>query len=298
MKNNERAQALALLLRLFQKHQSLTHLLQAPEISPFTKTLCFGVARHYYRLTAVADHLIDKPPKDLSVWLAILLGLFQIMVLEMPDYAVVQETVALLSAKQAWAKGFVNAILRRFCREKDTVITTLADHPDFITMHPAWFVQKIQTAWPDDWQQIIHANNIHPPLSLRVNVSRRSLDAYTQDLKQAQITYQLIPHTTAGVIVTEARPVHELPGFSAGDVSVQDGAAQLAGTLLDLKPGLRVLDACCAPGGKLGQLLELEPQLQTCIGLDIDAQRLQRVQANLQALTSPTYLVIRRCLSA
>lgn len=284
MKNSERAQALTILLHVLQKHQPLTQLLQDPTVTPFTKTLCFGFARHYYRLIAIADSMVDKRPKDLNIWIGLLLGLFQITVLKLPDYAVVQETVALLPSKQAWAKGFVNAILRRFCREQEAIQQKLVTNPDFMTMHPPWLVKKIKTNWPQHWQAIIEANNTHPPMSLRVNLSHSSREAYCARLDEQAILYSLIPHTAAGLIVEIACSVHDLPGFADGDISVQDGAAQLAGPLLNLQPGLRVLDACCAPGGKLGQILELESQLATCVGLDVDAQRLKRVQANCDRL--------------
>ena len=284
MKHSERGQALTILLRLFQKQQSLTQSLQEPLLSPFTKTLCFGFARHYYRLAAIADLMVEKRPKELSIWIGILLGIFQISVLKLPDYAVVQETVALLPTKQSWAKGFVNAILRRFCREQDSILEQLAANPDFMTMHPPWLVKKIQTNWPHAWQTIIEANNTHPPMSLRVNLSHLSRETYCTLLDNQKIAYRLIPHTLAGIIVEQACAVQDLPGFAAGDISVQDGAAQLAGPLLELKPGLRVLDACCAPGGKLSQILELEPNLAACVGLDVDGQRLKRVQANCHRL--------------
>jgi 16S rRNA (cytosine967-C5)-methyltransferase len=283
MKQSERAQALAILLNLLQKQQPLSQFLQDPNLSPFTKTLCFGFARHYVRLVTIADHLVDKRPKELNIWISLLLGLLQISVLKLPDYAVVQETVALLPAKQSWAKGFVNAILRRFCREQEAIQQQLASDPDFATMHPTWLVKKIQHAWPTEWQTIITANNNHPPLSLRINLSRISREAYCARLDAAQIVYQLIPYTAAGVIIEHACPIQTLPGFAEGDFSVQDGAAQLSGDLLELQPGLRVLDACCAPGGKLCQMLELEPKL-ICFGLDVDAKRLQRVQANCNRL--------------
>lgn len=290
MKTSERAQALAILLRVLQKHQPLSQLIQDPELSSFTKTLCFGCARYYFRLASIVDSLVEKRPKDLTIWVSLLLGILQISILKLPEYAVVQETVALLPAKQSWAKGFVNAILRRFCREQASIDQTLATHPDFLTMHPPWLVKKMQQAWPEHWQAIITANNIHPPFSLRVNLSHLSRDAYCAQLDEQQISYQLIPHTEAGIILNQAQPVQDLPGFHQGDVSVQDGAAQLAGPLLELQPGLRVLDACCAPGGKLGQLLELEPSLH-CSGIDIDSQRLQKVRSNCERLgISPTLI--------
>lgn len=284
MKISERAHALEILFRLLQKHQPLAQNLQDPSVSPFTKTLCFGVARYYYRLEAIAESLVDKRPKALEIWICILMGLLQITVLKLPEYAVVQETVALLPGKQAWAKGFVNAILRRFCREQAAILKKLMPDPEFMSMHPFWFIEKIQKEWPQHFQAILTMNIQHPPMSVRVNLRRISLENYVARLEQAQISYCRIPHTAAGLIIRQPCPVQELPGFLEGELSIQDGAAQLAGPLLDLKPGLRVLDACCAPGGKLSQILELEPELGACIGIDVDAQRLKRVQDNCTRL--------------
>ena len=280
MKLSERAQACKILVALLEKHQPLMHLLQDPTITPFTKTLCFSFARYYYRLIAIADTLVEKRPKEMNIWVCLLLGLLQIHVLKLPDYAVVKETVALVPAKQAWAKGFINAILRRFCREQMSIEAKLAEDSDYQSLHPKWLIEKLQNVWPGHWQTIVDANNAHPPMSLRVNLARISRAEYCNKLQQNKFSYTLIDATPSGIMLTNACPVTDLPGFAQGEVSVQDGAAQLAGTLLDLQPGLRVLDACCAPGGKLCHILEIESQLSACIGLDIDAQRLQRVQEN------------------
>ncbi len=280
MKNSERAQALTILIRLIQNQQPLSQNLQDPALSPFTKALCFGFARYYFRLVAIADKMVTKRPKDLNIWVGLLLGLFQISVLKIPDYAVVQETVALIPAKQSWAKGFINAILRRFCREQDNILQQLNNQPDFMTMHPAWMIRAFESHWPLASPAIIEANNAHPPMSLRVNLAHLSFEAYCARLDAQEIPHKIIPYTQAGLMIVHPCDVQALPGFSQGDISVQDGAAQLAGPLLDLQPGMRVLDACCAPGGKLTQILELEPQLSFCLGLDVDAHRLQRVEAN------------------
>lgn len=284
MKLSERAQALKILLDLMQKQIPLTQLLQDPGVTPFTKTLCFGFTRHYYRLVSIANSLVEKRPKDMPVWICLLLGLLQITVLDLPEYAVVQETVALLPPKLSWAKGFINAILRRFCREQATILASVAHDPDYVSMHPAWLADKIQHDWPQHGKAIIKANNMHPPMSLRVNLARITREDYGAKLSKNNLDFAFIAHTPAGIMLNQACPVTDLPGFAEGEISVQDGAAQLAGPLLELKPGLRVLDACCAPGGKLCQMLEMEPELAECVGVDIDAQRLQRVQANCQRL--------------
>ncbi|MCR9192792.1 MAG: 16S rRNA (cytosine(967)-C(5))-methyltransferase RsmB [Gammaproteobacteria bacterium] len=280
MTSNDRAIALQHLVRCIETQQPL----QAVE-SPLTKALCFGVTRYYPRLECIASHLVTKHPKDLTVWICILMGLYQIDTMDMPDYAAVQETVALLqTAKKVWAKGFVNAILRRYCRERAAIEIMFKDDPVFTYAHPAWLIEKIQQDWPEDWRSMLQANQAHPPFSLRINTQQTNRDAYQARLITAAIPHQPLAHTEAGVILEQACNVQDIPGFMTGDVSIQDGAAQLAGPLLDLSPGMRVLDACCAPGGKISQILDLVPQLASCVGIDIDAKRIQRVRDNCERL--------------
>ncbi len=284
-KPSDRTVALQILLQVIQNHQPLSQLLQQPGISSLTKALCFGVIRHFIRLESVADSLVIKRPKDLSVWCCILLGLFQLDDMNMPDYAVVQETVALLShLHKTWAKGFVNALLRRYCREQGAIQQALATHPEYQYNHPKWLLQTIQQAWPHEWQAILAANDTHPPMALRINLAKITREAYCKQLAAAEIAYTLLPHTVSGILLDTPCAVDQIPGFIEGEISVQDGAAQLAGPLLTLAPGLRVLDACCAPGGKLGQILELETHLSYCLGIDIEAKRLPKVKDNCRRL--------------
>ncbi len=286
MKKNERLQALRILIKLVELKLPLSHLLKAnPDLTPLGREICFGVCRHYFRLQAIADCLLKKRPKELDVWLSLLMGLYQLHYLRTPDYAVVKETVALLDQlKKSWAKGLVNAVLRTFCREQATLLQQLANTPAFQDGHPSWFVQRIKHDWPNDWQHILTANDTHPPMTLRVNCAQETRSHYLQRLQVAGIEAQQQPHTQNGMTLTKPCAVQDLPGFSAGDISVQDGAAQMAASLLDLQPGLRVLDACCAPGGKTCHILEMEPNLLRCVALDVDAKRLERVQENLTRL--------------
>lgn len=286
MKKTERLDALTILTAVLQHKTPLSYLLQTKtSLSPLSKEICFGVSRHYLRVEALADRLLNKRPKDITVWLSILIGLYQLHFLNIPDYAVVQETVALLDQlKKPWAKGLVNAILRRYCREKETILIDLNQNKSFLYGHPDWFIKRVQHDWPDDWQTILTANDCHPPMSLRINSSRTDTATYLSRLQEIGMDgtlNQVAPHS---IVVNTACAVHDLPGFSAGDVSVQDTAAQLATPLLDLKPGLRVLDACCAPGGKTCHILETEPQLSACVALDIEPNRLMRVRENLTRL--------------
>lgn len=285
MKNNDRLQALFLLTSLLDKKASLSQTLSASELSPMTKELCFGFCRHYYRLEAIAKALLGKKPKETQVWIAILLGIYQLEYLKQPDYAVVQETVALLSAvKKNWAKALVNAVLRNFCRQRETILTELAGDAAYQYGQSPWFLKAIQDAWPKDWEAIASANDRHPPMVLRVNQQQLTTEAYLKRLEEAGIEAKAHTAAPEGIILTTACKVQELPGFAQGMVSVQDGAAQLAVSLLDLQPGQRVLDACAAPGGKTCHIVESEPDLSLCLALDLDSARLQRVADNLQRL--------------
>ncbi|STX29983.1 16S rRNA m5C967 methyltransferase, S-adenosyl-L -methionine-dependent [Legionella beliardensis] len=282
--SNPRLDALQILLKLLQNKASLTQLLQK-EQAPLTKAICFGVCRHYYRLEAIADYLLNKRPKQLDIWLTLLIGLYQLQFLNKPEYAVVQETVAMLDKKQkAWAKGLVNAVLRRFCREKVALLENLEKQTKFIFGHPDWLIKKIKQDWPNDWQSILLNNDTHPPMSLRVNQRHVTRSIYLERLQQVGLPGKSLTYSSVGIALEAPCEVQELPGFANGDIAVQDEAAQLAAPLLALKPGLRILDACAAPGGKTCHILESEPGLKECIALDIDAKRLQRVRENLERM--------------
>lgn len=282
MKQNERLEALKALVCVVQQHTSLS---QQTLSTPLVRALCFGVCRHYFRLEALANLLVKKRPKETDVWIILLMGLYQLHYMRMPDYAVVKETVSLVvSCKKVWAKGLINAVLRNFCRQETSLLAQLETNPAFIHGHPDWLVTRIKQAWPLHWQNILQANDQHPPMSLRVNRLHHSVEAYLATLQASGKNATPIAHTSSGIELATPCEVHELPGFAAGEISVQDGAAQLAATLLDLSPGLRVLDACAAPGGKTGHMLETEPHLSTCVALDVEPKRLVKINENLARL--------------
>lgn len=299
MKNNDRLEALTILSTLLRTKSSLSQLMPATaDLSPMTKELCFGFCRHYFRLEAIAHVLMDKKPKDTEVFVAVLMGFYQLQYMKQPDYAVVQETVALLGAiKKIWAKGLVNAVLRGFCRQREVILADLMKNPLFIHGQPEWFLKQITKDWPGDWQSIAAENDKHPPMTLRVNQSKISRGEYLLRLHDAKIEAE--PHcvATEGIVLKTPCNVHELPGFSEGLVSVQDAAAQLAASLLSLKPGDRVLDACCAPGGKTCHILESEKALSLCVALDVDEKRLKRVEANFQRLDLQAQLLVGDALN-
>ena len=286
MIKNDRLQSLHILLEVLDNGTQLDRLLQADkELSSLTKIICYGVCRHYFRLQVLADSLVDKRPKDLDLWLVLLIGLYQLQYLDKPEYATVQETVALVNKiNKKWAKGLVNAVLRRFCRERTDIMARLEKHGDFISGHPGWFVARVKKDWPASWQMILKANDEHPPMSLRVNLQHLQRDIYLERLFAAGIAASPHAFSQAGIMLESACDVSDLPGFAEGDLSVQDEAAQLAAPLLSLEPGLRVLDVCAAPGGKTCHILELMPELAECVAIDIDERRLLRVHDNLARL--------------
>lgn len=289
---NERQLALIALREILGDGHSLSHL--KTELTPFAQVLCFGVCRYYFRLNALAQHLLKKSPKNLDIWLTLLMGLYQIRELDLPEYAVVHETVALLNTKKTtWAKSLINAALRRYCREKEELNQQLENNLDFRYNYPTWLLERLRKAWPDHWEAMIHESDAHPPMSLRINKQHNTAESYQKQLHDHGIAASLIQHTTHGLVLDKPCNVFDLPGFKAGEVSVQDGAAQLAAELLDLKPDLRVLDACCAPGGKTCHILETESNLKACVALDIEPKRLTRTRENLarQGFETRTHIV-------
>lgn len=280
---NERKLARNALHEVLSENRSLSHI--KTELTPFAQNLCFGVCRHYFRLDALARQLIKKPPKNFDIWLTLLLGLYQLRELDLPQYAVVHETVALLNTKKTnWAKSLINAVLRKYCREKDAIDKQAQKSSSFCYNYPSWLLKRLKKAWPEHWEAIIFASDTHPPMSLRVNMQHTTRERYQKQLAQIHLSATPITQTTHGLRLDKPCDVLDLPGFKAGDISVQDGAAQLAAQLLELKPNLRVLDACCAPGGKTCHILETEPNLKTCIALDIEPKRLNRTRENLARL--------------
>lgn len=258
------------------------------------RELTYGTVRWYYRLAAVANHLLAKPlrGRDADVFALLLVGLYQLEYTRIPAHAAVAETVAAATALgKPWAKGLVNALLRRFQRQRQAVFDALAGDTEAQTAHPRWLVDLLTEAWPDAWPAIIAANNARPPMVLRVNRARGGRDDYLAKLQAASLDAQVTEFAPDGLVLEQPVAVDALPGFADGRVSVQDAAAQLAAGLLDVKPGQRVLDACAAPGGKTGHILEIRPDLDELVAVDVDAQRLARVADNLGRLTLNATLV-------
>lgn len=265
-----------------------------PRDRGLTQELAFGTARWQPRLSALAEKLLQKPFKaaDKDVEALLLVGLYQLLYTRIPAHAALGETVGCAEKlKKPWAKGLLNAVLRRAQREAEPLLAEMERDPMVRTAHPRWLQKSLKGFWPEHWEAICAANNAHPPLMLRVNRRHGSRDAYLQELQAAGFESVACTFSRDGIRLIQACDVTTLPGFAEGRVSVQDEAAQLAADLLDLAPGQRVLDACCAPGGKTCHILEAEPQLAGVVAIDLEAKRLVRVRENLARLQLEAELI-------
>lgn len=248
--------------------------------------LCYGSLRQWPRLAAIAAQLLDKPlrSKDQDIQALIILGLYQLSDTRIPDHAAVASTVAATRAlSKPWAKGLVNALLRRYQRDSEQLYSKLDPAADLA--HPQWLYQRLLQDWGEQQAKLIMAtNNSRPPMTLRVNLSRISRDNYQHLLQEQGIESEAGAYSDAALYLKQPLDVTALPGFASALVSVQDEAAQLAAQLLAPQAGERILDACAAPGGKTCHALELQPEIQELVALDIDSERLSRVAENLERL--------------
>ncbi|HSN22642.1 MAG TPA: 16S rRNA (cytosine(967)-C(5))-methyltransferase RsmB [Methylomicrobium sp.] len=287
---NLRMLAAKALTRVVADGESLTAALelaltpvQTAQDRALIQALCYGVCRYYHRLDFILNRLLDKPIKDSSVRILVLLGLYQLAFMRIKEHAAVAESVG-AAGRKTWAKGLINALLRRYLREKDQ-LEALADADlSALSSHPVWMIDKIRRDWPGYAENCLSENNRQPPLTLRVNLARIPRDAYRESLRQQGIETQEVEFCPSALILAKPLPVEKIPGFADGLVSVQDLAAQLAAGLLDLKQGCRVLDICAAPGGKTAHILEMQNNLQELVAIDIDANRMRRVSDNLSRL--------------
>ena len=245
------------------------------------RELAYGTLRHWGTLDAIARRLATKPTSDPLLHALLAVALYQLDHTRAPPFAVVDRAVdaAGMLARPA-AKRWLNAILRRYLRERDEVRATVAMEPVARWSHPRWWIARVRTDYPSMWESILEAGNRHPPLALRVNARRSTQATLVELLAHAGIAARAVG--SAGVILDVPQPVTVLPGYGEGAFSVQDLGAQLAAPLLDTHPGMRVLDACAAPGGKTSHILEIGDVELTA--LDRDTDRLARVTANLERL--------------
>ncbi|HEU4618100.1 MAG TPA: 16S rRNA (cytosine(967)-C(5))-methyltransferase RsmB [Gammaproteobacteria bacterium] len=287
-----RALAAELDSRILTRGASLDEVLaEAPELpardAALLRALLFGVRRWHHRLERQIGQLLTRPLKRGDAALAALLrvGLLQLEAMRVPDHAAVASTVAaapLLGL--ARAKSLVNAVLRRYLRERDALDRLLETCPEARYSHADWMIDLFRHDWPEGWADLLEANNTEPPMWVRVNLSRTTREAYREKLRAAGIEAEPFERAPAALLLAEPCATSRLPGYAEGEVSVQDAAAQLAAPLLALGPGQRVLDACAAPGGKTAHMLELCRDVDELWALDRDPARLDTVRANLDRL--------------
>jgi len=261
--------------------------IDSPRDRALTRELCYGVLRWLPRLECLARDLLSKPPapRDRDLEILILLGLYQLIYTRIPDHAALAQTVALARKRgKGWATGLVNGVLRRFSRERESLLARADRHDEARYAHPPWLLATLRQAWPNDWRRVVTGNNQRAPMTLRVNRRRATRESYLERLAARGIEAHAVTHTTHGVALHSPIDVECLPGFKAGVVSVQDGAAQLAARILDPAPGERVLDACAAPGGKTAHLLEAQPAPGTLLAVERSAKRMGRLKATLTRL--------------
>lgn len=298
--NNTRAEAARILVKVIEDGQSLTAVLdrQADDGRDVAllRELCYGVLRHVFSLSALTEQLLSKSlkAKDADVRCLIMVGLYQLIHLRVPDHAAINETVAATKTlKKPWAKGLINALLRRYQRESESLLQKVSK--DDRTEHPAWLLERLRADWPEDWQAIIEGNNARAPMTLRVNVAQGGRDAYLADLKANDIDAEPVEEVAEALQLSSPVPVESLPGFAEGRVSVQDAAAQLAAGLLAAEPGQRILDACAAPGGKTAHILEgiaAQDAEIDLLAIDNDERRLSRVAETLDRLELSAELLV------
>ena len=288
---NARAHAAKVLVGVIAQKQQLNHLIadykkNNPHPNPLVQALCYGAMRWYEQLNFIEQQLIKKPLKrtEAIVHCLIIIGLYQLIYLRIPDHAAIYETVsATQQLGKGWSSKLVNAILRNYLRQKDYISRKIKHNIHALYSHPAWLITSIQAEWPIQWQDIIAANNRQAPQTIRVNRQKISRKGYLALLANNNIDAHLLTGTTSGIVILEAQKTKNLPKFKEGFISIQDGAAQLASELLDLQPNERVLDACAAPGGKTAHLIEIEPTI-SLLALDISSQRCQKIKENMTRL--------------
>lgn len=294
---NGRVLATRLLHEVLQRQRSLNEAQNQlptsdPRESAFAVHLAYGALRHWGALDWLLQQMLAKPlrQRDQDIHYLAALGLLQLWQDDTPGHAAVHATAQCArDLNKPWAVGLVNAVLRRFQREQAHWLAQL-EASDSGYSHPEWLLNQLRTDWPDHWQRLVTANNEQAPLWLRCNRQQQSPEQLQEKLKEAGFTIGLEPSAPEAISIEPAVSVEQIPGFSQGSCSVQDPAAQLAASLMALEPGMRVLDACAAPGGKTGHLLEQQPGL-SLLALDRSEQRLEQVRENLGRLGLSAELV-------
>ena len=255
--------------------------------APIVSQICFGSLRNYFLYSKIIEKLLQKPinKKHSDLFNLLIAGLYSLDNLKKPSHACVNESVeASAFLGKSWAKNLINAVLRNYLRKKDSLIEAVSQASlEVETNHPEWLVALLKKDW-DNWRDLINANNKKGPMTLRVNRQRIKRLDYQKMLEAAQIQSENGLFCEDALTLKEARDVETLPGFSDGLVSVQDEGAQIAVRFMNLLPGLKILDACAAPGGKTCHILETNPDSEL-FAVDKSQERLGLLHDNLKRLS-------------
>lgn len=250
-------------------------------LDPAVQDLCYGSLRDYHYADIVLAPLLRKPVADPKIRALLACAVREVQRGRSGHFTIVNEAVAACEGLgQTFSKAFVNGVLRNYLRQREVLEEQASRDPIGHWRHPQWWIERLKNAYPQQWQNILEAGNQHPPMGLRVNRRKTSAQIYGERLKQAGIDASCFGEES--FLLSTARPAASIPGFAEGEVSVQDVAAQWAARLLDLRHGMRVLDACAAPGGKTAHILECADV--ELLALDRDEARASRIGTNLERL--------------
>jgi 16S rRNA (cytosine967-C5)-methyltransferase len=255
-----------------------------PKLFSAVRSLSYGAVRGYFRHEAVLAKLLSQPVRSLDFLVRALLSvaLYELEDERTPEYAIVDAAVQTAKATDAArASGLINAVLRRYLRERKALDLEIARRPDSRHAAPIWLADRFRADWPVRWTQLLAASDVQAPMWLRVNSRLTTAAGYLEELRSAGIFARAEERVPYAIVLESPCEVHELPGFAEGRVSVQDLGAQCVAFPLALVKDLRVLDACAAPGGKTALIAEREPSLKKLVAVDIDPHRLARVHENL-----------------
>jgi len=243
------------------------------------RDLAWGTLRDYGRGDAVLHQLLHKPLPE-AIHALLLVALYRLDSRPEQAHTAVNQAVEAAAALLPALKGVVNGVLRNRLRNAAALDAQVAADEAARYRHPAWWVERLRTSFPGDWEAALAAGNQRPPMGLRVNRQRASIESLAAELDHAGLPFRRLVNDA--LVLEKPVAVGSLPGFAEGRVSVQDAGAQWAAHWLDLAPGQRVLDACAAPGGKSAHILETAAV--DLLALELDATRTRRIEENFRRL--------------
>jgi 16S rRNA (cytosine967-C5)-methyltransferase len=288
---NLRSMAAQAIEQVVEKGQSLSNVLPllqqkvSDKDKALLQELCFGVLRTLSQMEWLINKLMSRPMtgKQRTIHYLIMVGFYQLLHTRIPPHAALAETVeGAVAIKRPQLKGLINGVLRQFQRQQETLLAEFASSESRF-LHPEWLLARLRKAYPRQWEAIVEANNQRPPMWLRVNRNHHSRDAWLALLEETGQQGFTHPDYPDAVRLESPAPVHTLPGFEEGWVTVQDASAQGCMTFLEPENGEHILDLCAAPGGKTTHILEVAPDAQV-LAVDVDEKRLSRVYDNLKRL--------------